>query len=375
MKTKNILIICPFFRPNIGGVETHLDLLTKYLVEHNFKTTVLTYKPITTKTKNYKKIEKSKNLTIYRFWWFGNKIFDKTTPFPLLQFIYIVPGLFFDTFFYLLKNNKKIDAVHAHGFAAGFIVSLCSLIFKIKRKIISTHYIYPNLDINNISTKILKWTFTKFDKILLVSEKSGQQLQKIGLDKNKMINYKHWLDPKIYKPILNKKNNNQLNILFVGRIISMKGVFLLLEIAKKLPLKIVFTLVGDGPDFKQLQKDSLLIKNFKLVGKKNPLEIINYYQKSDLTILPSLAPEAQPMVVMESLMCGTPIITTNKGSVVDMYDKTVGISLNPTFDNLYQTIINLYQKPDNIKQMKLNCRSFALQKFGLKNAQIITNSY
>jgi hypothetical protein len=87
MKTKKVLIICPFFRPNIGGVETHLNLLTKYLSQHNFQTTVLTYKPITTETKNYLKIEKIKNLKIYRFWWFGQKIFDKTTPFPFLQFI------------------------------------------------------------------------------------------------------------------------------------------------------------------------------------------------------------------------------------------------------------------------------------------------
>ncbi len=375
MKTKNILIICPFFRPNIGGVETHLDLLTKYLVKHNYKTTVLTYKPITTKTKDYKKIEKSKNLIVYRFWWFGNKIFDKTTPFPLLQFIYIVPGLFFHTFLYLLKNNQKNNTIHAHGFAAGFIVSCCSLFFKIKRKVISTHYIYPNLNINNFSTKILKWSFNKFDKIFLVSNKSGEQLQKIGINKNKMVNYKHWLDPEIYKPKPNKKNNNKLNLLFVGRIISMKGIFLLLEVAKKLPPNIIFTLIGDGPDFKQLKKESISTKNFKLVGKKNASEIISYYQKSDITILPSLAPEAQPMVVMESLMCGTPIITTNKGSVTDMYNKTVGISISPTIKNLYKKIINLYKNPKDIKKMKNNCRSFAIQKFGSKNAQIITNSY
>jgi glycosyltransferase involved in cell wall biosynthesis len=373
MKTKNILIICPFFKPNIGGVETHLDLLTKYLSKNNYKTTVLTYKPITIKKIKYKKIEKSKNLTIYRFWWFGNKIFDKTTPFPFLQFIYIVPGLFFHTFLYILKNNKKIDTVHAHGFAAAFIVNCCSLFTKLKRKVVSTHYIYPNLNIKNISTKILKWTFNKFDKILLVSDKSGKQLEKIGINKNKMIKYKHWLDPQIYKPKIVKNKN--LNILFVGRIISMKGIFLLLKIAQKLPPNIIFTIIGDGPDFKQLKKESILTKNFKLVGKKNTSEIISYYQKNDLTILPSLLPEAQPMVVMESLMCGTPVITTNKGSITEMYNQKVGISLNPTINNLYKKIIYLYENPTKIKQMRINCRSFALKNFGFKNAQIITNSY
>ena len=374
MKSKNILIICPFFRPNIGGVETHLDLLAKYLVKHNFKTTVLTYQPITTKTKNYKKIEKSKNLTIHRFWWFGNKIFDKTTPFPFFQFIYITPGLLLNTFSYLSKNHKKIDTIHAHGFAAGFIISFCSLFFKIKRKVISTHYIYPNLDIKNLSTKILKWTFNKFDKIFLVGDKSREQLQKIGIDKNKMINYKHWLDPKIYKPKLNK-NNNQMTILFVGRIIKMKGIFVLLKVAQKLPKDIVFNIIGDGPDFELLKIKSAKTKNFNLLGKKNPIDIINYYQNSDITVLPSTSPEAQPMVVMESLMCGTPVITTNQGSVMDMFDSSVGIITEPKINNLYKILLDLYHQPDRIKKMENNSRNFALKNFSEKNAFNIIKHY
>lgn len=376
MNSQNILIICPFFRPNIGGVESHLDLLTKYLVKNNYKTTVLTYKPLTTKTNDYQKIEKTKNLNIYRFWWFGNKIFDKTTAYPILQFIYIIPGLLLHTFFYFLNNYKKIDIVHAHGFAAAFITRFCCLFFKNKRLIVSTHYLYPNLDISQISTKILKWTFFGFNKILTVSEKSTQQLQKIGLSKTKMVKYQHWLDPKIYLPKkISSLSKYKLKLLFVGRVISMKGVFNLLHAAQKLPSDILFTIVGDGPDFNQLKQESSSLNNFNLIGKKQPLEIIEYYQEHDFTVLPSLAPEAQPMTVMESLMCGTPVITTNKGSVTDMYNLSIGISLDPTVDNLYQTIINLYQKPDNIKQMKSLCRSFAIKKFGPKNAEIITKSY
>ena len=372
MKTKNILIICPFFRPNIGGVESHLDLLIKYLVKNNFKTTVLTYKPITTKVKHYKKIEKSKNLIIYRFWWFGNKIFDKTTPYPFLQFIYIVPGLLFNTFIYISKNHKKIDTVHAHGFAAGFIVSFCSLFFKIKRKVISTHYIYPNLDIKKFSTKILKWTFVKFDKIFLVGNKSGEQLQKIGIDKNKMVNYKHWLDSKIYYPV--NKDYSQLSILFVGRIIKMKGIFRLLEAAKKLP-SVKFTIIGDGPDFKLLQQKSKNQKNFLLLGKKKSSEIIPYYQNNHLTIIPSIAAEAQPLVVMESLMCGTPLITTNLGSIVEMYPDTVGFKISPTIKNIIKTITSLINHPDKIKNMSIFSREFAIKNFSNKNAKIITKNY
>lgn len=372
MKSKNILIICPFFRPNIGGVESHLDLLTKYLVKHNYKTTVLTYKPITTKTNNYKKIEKSKNLTIYRFWWFGNKIFDKTTPFPLLQFIYIVPSLLFNTFIYISKNHEKIDTIHAHGFAAAFIIKICSLFFQFKKTVISTHYIYPNLNTKNLSTKILKWTFNSFDRILLVGEKSGKQLQQIGISASKMVQYKHWLDSKIYYPI--SKDYSQISVLFVGRILKMKGIFRLLEAAKKLP-SVKFTIIGDGPDFKLLQQKSKNQKNFTLLGKKKSSDIIPYYQNYHLTIIPSVAAEAQPLVAMESLMCGTPLITTNLGSIVEMYPDTVGLKINPTIKNIIKTISFLNNHPDKIKKMSILSREFSIKNFSDKNAKIITKSY
>lgn len=376
MKTKNVLIICPFFRPNIGGVESHLDLLTKYLVKHNFKTTVLTYKPITTKTNSYLKLEKSKNLIIHRYWWFGQKIFDNTTPFPLLQFIYIIPGLLFHSFIYISQNRKKIDVIHAHGFASAFITRFCCLFFKDIRLVISTHYLYPNLNKLTPSTKILKWTFSGFDKILTVSHQSSQQLQKIGLDKTRIEQYHHWLDSKIYKPpVKRNKSNYKLRLLFVGRIIPMKGVFNLLQVANQLPPDILFTIIGDGPEFNQLKKESTALKNFHLLGKKQPLDIVKYYQQNDFTLLPSLAPEAQPMTIMESLMCGTPVITTDKGSATNMYSSSVGISLNPTVNNLYQLIMSFYNKPDNIKKMKSFCRPFALKKFGPKNAKIIIKSY
>ena len=71
----------------------------------------------------------------------------------------------------------------------------------------------------------------------------------------------------------NVKKNNQKTILFVGRIIKMKGVFQLLKTAQKLP-EIKFNIIGDGPDFKLLKTQSIHQKNFNLIGKKKPLEII-----------------------------------------------------------------------------------------------------
>ena len=43
---KNILIITPFFPPNLGGVETYSNVLTTGLSKNGYKVYVSTYSPI-----------------------------------------------------------------------------------------------------------------------------------------------------------------------------------------------------------------------------------------------------------------------------------------------------------------------------------------
>ena len=57
METQNtkaklgILMICPFFRPNVGGVETHLNDLCEYLKKRGHRVFVVTYQPLMTDMK------------------------------------------------------------------------------------------------------------------------------------------------------------------------------------------------------------------------------------------------------------------------------------------------------------------------------------
>ena len=53
----NILQLSPFFSPNIGGVETHLDDLVKELANRKINSYVLTYQPVMSKI-NAPSIEK-----------------------------------------------------------------------------------------------------------------------------------------------------------------------------------------------------------------------------------------------------------------------------------------------------------------------------
>jgi glycosyltransferase involved in cell wall biosynthesis len=380
--TPRVLIITPFFYPNLGGVETHLSKLTDYLSSHQYHTTVLTYKPLSIKVP-YLKNESRDNLNIHRFWWFGLGLFDKTTPYPLLQFIYIVPGLLFSSLFYCLKNRNNFDVIHAHGFAAAFITRIINIFLPSKIIVVSTHFIYHRLNPKTVSTKLFRWVFNGFNTILAVSEQSRLELSKIGINPKKIKKFRYWIDQKEfipkdktkYRQILKIPKNYNLVVFFAGRFIKMKGIFNLLKVAQKSPADILFLLAGDGPDSNQLTNESAKVKNFRILGRLPHLMIVDYMAASDIVILPSLSEEALPNLVIEALSCGRPIITTDKGSVVEMYDTSVGIKINPTPDNILKSILFLYKNPKKIQLLSNNAKPYAIKHYSENNADIIIKSY
>ena len=105
---KGILILTPFFSPNIGGVESHLDNLVTALDEKGYRVFVQTYSPLTTENTLSKKLEYLGNSTkIFRHKWIGKNLFHKLENHPVLDFLYLTPYLFFRSLLFMLANSKK----------------------------------------------------------------------------------------------------------------------------------------------------------------------------------------------------------------------------------------------------------------------------
>src|SRR3990167_959391 len=117
---KSILIISPPFRPNIGGVETHLDDLIKEGVKRGLHFTVIAYQPLVTKVKA-KSVEVGCGYKIIRIPWPRFNLFLRLERLPILEFLYIFPGLFIVSLAYLAFVNRKFDVIHAQGLVGGAI--------------------------------------------------------------------------------------------------------------------------------------------------------------------------------------------------------------------------------------------------------------
>ena len=148
---KGVLILTPFFSPNIGGVETHLDDLVMALAEKGYQVFVQTYSPITTKNTSWKSRESNGNwVHIKRYRWFGGNLFNKLENYPILDFLYLTPYLFIRSLFFMIFNTRSINVIHAQGLNAGIIGIALKVIFR-KRLLISLHSIYSNVDRNKFN--------------------------------------------------------------------------------------------------------------------------------------------------------------------------------------------------------------------------------
>lgn len=93
-------------------------------------------------------------------------------------------------------------------------------------------------------------------------------------------------------------NDNQLNVLFVGRFYTKKGLPLIREIAKAMP-EARFTLVGSGPE----DAAAWGFSNVRTIRYVSTPELRELYGAHDIFIMPSFG-EGWPAVVPQAMACG-----------------------------------------------------------------------
>lgn len=361
--------------PNVGGVETHLKDLINYLIKTS-KVFVLAYQPLSTRT-NWKIVEKDKNLFILRIPWIRG-FFEKLVQKPVLEFIYLVPGLFIVTplclFFF------KPDVIHAHGLSAGFSAVFWGKLFRI-RSVISLHSIYT-FPKKGLYCDFVKMLLGKADFVLSLSKKSNQEVRLLGIENNKSSVFTYWIDLKRFKvQNLKPKIKKQLGwerkfiVLFVGRLIKEKGIDILLESVKLWNEKINLVIIGSGPMENEILKAANKLKSVKFLGKIDQDDLPKFYTGADCVIVPSTSEEGFGRVIIEALACGTPIIASKRGAIPEAMDETVGKFIEVTPNSIEEAVYYFYKNPKKLNKLAERSREFVERRYSERNAQTIIRAY
>ena len=124
------------------------------------------------------------------------------------------------------------------------------------------------------------------------------------------------------------------DILFVGRLAEVKGVPLLLEAFARLRPDhpdATLTIVGDGELRGALQAEAVAkgLDDVRFTGAIGQAEVAEAFAKSSLFVLPSYA-EGVPVVLMEAMASGRPVVTTRITGVPELVEDGVsGVLIEP----------------------------------------------
>ena len=158
------------------------------------------------------------------------------------------------------------------------------------------------------------------------------------------------VEPERYAAATPKRPGNHL--LFVGRLAAVKGVPLLLQAvkaAREMRPDLRLTLIGDGPERTWLQTEAEalgLAEAVDFLGYRSQSEVAERLQQVDALVLPSFA-EGVPVVLMEAMAAGLPVITTQIAGIPELVEQGVSGKLIPPGDAkaLEQAILTLLSDP------------------------------
>lgn len=110
--------------------------------------------------------------------------------------------------------------------------------------------------------------------------------------------------------------------LYAGRLVEEKGVRTLLRAWERLP-EIPLKIAGDGPLKPFVEQQASALPNVEYLGACEHSTVMELLKQARFLVLPSEWYEALPMIFIESLACGTPVLASGLGSMNELIEDGV----------------------------------------------------
>lgn len=259
--------------------------------------------------------------------------------------------------------NKKYDVEIAFkdGFCAIFTAYGDST-----KKYHWLHTDYSMYDCTANYKRLFNEVFLFFDKIIGISNSVLERFkEKYNIDKTDVIF--NIINEEEIKEKANKeqiKYQEKINLISVGRIHNMKGYDRLISVMNKLNMNkqldnVTLRIIGDGPDFelvKNLVNKYNLNDKVLLMGRmRNPFP---YVKSSDAFLMCSRY-EPFGLVVLESMILGVPVISTDVASIKEIMDEKYGMIVENSEDGLYKGIREIIKNKKRFDLYKNNLKDYS----------------
>jgi len=181
------------------------------------------------------------------------------------------------------------------------------------------------------------------------------------------------LDTDAWKAPAHSENSGPLKLLFVGNIITLKGVDLAIKALKESGSSAMFTLVGDGsflPAIRRLTRHLGLESQVHFQGRLPRAEVLALYPEFDVFVFPSLH-DTGGYAVIEAMLNELPVICLDCGgpAVATHDDCGIKIPLGPpakVISGLAAAIRNYDQNRDLVQHQGRQAREVILKNYNWK---------
>ena len=352
MVPTRLCIVTHTFLPHVGGIEKVVYEQGKRLMQKNFAPTVVTNRIDTPKryvvdgipVQCYESINTGFRLGIP---------YSIPTPTSLEIFLTAVKGS---------------DIVHAHGHPYLTSLLAAKLAKRYHKPFVLTQHntfiqydsMFDNVErLNDLA--VGKETLREADRIITVSNATKQYVLSLGAKPEKIRVLHNGVDLNHFKPMPEKRAEMRRKLgiprdatvaLTVRRLVYKNGVDTLIECAniavKKNPA-LVFLVVGAGPDQNSVQERTRQLGiegNFKLAGFVSDADLPGCYNAADFFVLPSKSGEGLPLVALEAMACGLPVVATDVGGIKEVLMADYGKLVPPNKPEAMAEAVLEYSRVD-----------------------------
>lgn len=272
-----------------------------------------------------------------------------------------------------LVKARSIDLIHAF-YAEDQLNKLLSSREKLKAALVGTmHLPAESQFIQKLQRAEMLERYAKLDAIITLSTDSVKQI-KFDTGNPNVFFVPHGIDTQIFKPNDDKfeMKNSAFKILTVGRHGRDWETYIeVVNKIKEISPEISFTAVVPEKISKKLKQKT----DIETISSISESMLIELYRDTNLVYIPLTYATANNSI-LESLACGTPVISTNTGGIPDYVDKECGW-LVPRYDvrETTELIMGLSRDQNVIRIASEAARNHSLQFDWLNVADQIHEIY
>jgi glycosyltransferase involved in cell wall biosynthesis len=320
------------FLPSVGGIQNVIYEQGRRLLGEDFDVKVVT--------------SRLQSLREYSVCGLGVECFESMNLGFRLGIPYPIPSV--SSFSVFSRNVRNCKVVHAHGhpylssLLAGRFARFYGKPFVLTQH--NTFIDYANVFnyVERVNDLIVgRESLRLADKVVVVSNATKEYVLSLGVKSSCVEVLLNGVDLDRFKPLFEvreamRKRFGVLGdvrvVLTVRRLVYKNGVDTFVEAARVVvkdmgQCNVLFVVVGKGPDMESIQRQIVsmgLEENVLLAGFVADSDLSSYYNMADLFVLPSKSGEGLPLVALEAMACGLPVVATDVGGIREVMVRGFG---------------------------------------------------